>query len=346
MSSKIKEVEYGVPRYAQTWETFSTEIIDIFHRYLVDKKLTLSDYVENVLEINGIVHSENHLQSPYYAVSSGDTMMNNSLITIPTHNDIIVQGFSQSFIDSDWVEVQKSVQMEQWCSQLANNLDFFASLRVPYGDHKDKKSKIFKVVSLIISALWNNGVNFGDLGGQKARGETSENVPAIHESVSSHLFKLIQKKIRSKRGTNRRDLDQKQFGKKRKTTNIDSFDADSSVPNSDEDKDEDEDEDEIDDERPPFVDQNNKLRQHKAAVKALKEKYVVVRMDSGPRMRVTKERAAILEAEAKQKSKKQAFTIDNLKSPTGSPIKPFQINPKSIPSSAEKAKKGKGKGKK
>jgi hypothetical protein len=57
-SNKIKEIEYGVPRYAQTWETFSTEIIDIVHKYLVDKKLTLSDYVENVLEKNGIVHSE------------------------------------------------------------------------------------------------------------------------------------------------------------------------------------------------------------------------------------------------------------------------------------------------
>ena len=62
-------------------------------------------------------------------------------------------------------------------------------------------------------------------------------------------------------------------------------------------------------------------------------------------MRVTKERASILETDAKRKSRNQALSIDNLKSPTGSPIKPFQINPTSIPKSAEKPKKGKGRGK-
>ena len=99
--------------------------------------------------------------------------------------------------------------MEFRLSQLGTNLPYFASLNIPDGDYSDKKTKILKVVSLVISVLWNNGVDFDDLGGQKRRGETSEIVPAIHESVSQHLNQIILARLRSKRGTIKRDSGQK-----------------------------------------------------------------------------------------------------------------------------------------
>ena len=40
----------------------------------------------------------------------------------------------------------------------------------------------------MISALWNNGVDFEDNGGQKARGEVSEIVPPISENVSTFFI--------------------------------------------------------------------------------------------------------------------------------------------------------------
>ena len=75
---------------------------------------------------------------------------------LPTINEVVENGFSQSFIDAEWEKIYLTEQMDIWVSQLGYNLPFFTSLRIPDGDYSDKKPKVFKVTSLMISALWNN----------------------------------------------------------------------------------------------------------------------------------------------------------------------------------------------
>ena len=200
---------YGVPENALTWDSFGQEVIVIVHEWLCDKKLTLSEYVISCLEYRQpfipIFGNSPHTPStnaPYGAQTA-------ECYDMPSYNEILIQGFSHSFIDANWVDIWKCQQMEFWLSQLGTNLPYFASLRIPDGDYSDKKTKILNVVSLVISVLWNNGVDFDDLGGQKPRGEQSEIVPAIRETVTKHLYKVILTRIRSKRGTIKRDSGQK-----------------------------------------------------------------------------------------------------------------------------------------
>ena len=126
---------------------------------------------------------------------------------LPKHTEVVVAGFSQSFIDANWEEIKNSEEIQSWMLGIANQIPYLRPLAVPGTDGgtlKEKKARINKVVILIISALWNNWCNFGDKGGVKARNATNDYVPALHTSVAHFLFQTLQSKLRSMRGTSSR----------------------------------------------------------------------------------------------------------------------------------------------
>ena len=289
---------YGVPATALNWDSFGEECINIVHGYLCDKKLSLSEYLIGILDGNGRTTSSVERlgnQSSFGGHSGGSS-------SLPTYNEIISQGFPQSFIDEDWEKIYRTQQMDIWLSQLGYNLPFFASLRIPGGDYSDKKPKILKVTSLIISALWNNGVDFKDLGGQKARAELSEIVPPLCESVSNFLYQVILNRIRSKRGTIKRDsvpkakAPQKNNPRKAKknektTVRKESSDEDSVQDKNEEEEEEDSpvgkkpnseisDEDSVDLEQEALSERN---RINAKARQAEKDKFCVARVNGGAR---------------------------------------------------------------
>jgi len=331
--------DYGVPATALTLDSFGKEVINILHGYLCNKKLTLSDYLIGILDSNGIGIVDFNGHTP----SSVKKLGNQSVAScgyssvesvVPTYNEVISHGFPQFFIDQEWARIHRTEQMDVWLSQLGYNLPYFASLRIPGGDYSDKRPKILKVTSLIISALWNNGVNFEDLGGQKGRGELSEIVPPLGESVSKFLYKVILNRIRSKRGTIKRDMfpkvkaQKKSNPRKAKKTETNSKGGGSSDEDGLQDRDEEEDEEEeeesqdeeeerlirkkpnapnsdeesVDEELEAVFEKNKKAAKER---QAKRDNFVVARVNGGPRVRMTVKRASALERAVKKREREQ-----------------------------------------
>jgi hypothetical protein len=68
------------------------------------------------------------------------------------------------------------------------------------------KKKIIKlVVALVMSALYNNGCDFGINGGKKPDTQLDDKVPPINAGVFLSLYGRIQKKLRYRRSDRKRD---------------------------------------------------------------------------------------------------------------------------------------------
>jgi len=208
----VNNVPLGVPTESRTPEGLNLLFVDVFHDWLCENTLTFEDFTKDVLNCFRNLYTNPDARTatgvnfgfntPTFSESSKYAHIDVNVM--PTHAEVVVAGFSQSFIDTNWEEIKNSEEIQIWMTGIANQIPYLRPLSLPEdegGTLKDKKARINKVVTLVISALWNNWCNFGEKGGVKARNETNDFVPALHCSVAHFLFQTLQRKLRSMRGT-------------------------------------------------------------------------------------------------------------------------------------------------
>ena len=134
--------DFGVPATALTCESFGEELIHIFHGWLCAKNLSLSDYMVGILD--GGVRVPRTSSGERLGNKPSSSVLSSESYELPTINEVVEHGFSQSFIDAEWEKIYNTEQMEICVSQLGYNLPFFASLRIQDGDYSDKNQKFLK----------------------------------------------------------------------------------------------------------------------------------------------------------------------------------------------------------
>ena len=202
----------GVPAGSRTPEGLNLLFVDVFHQWLCENSLTFEDFTHTLFQgicsfytkkdVAPVADGNSVFCSPNASFSSSNEVLNTNVP--PTHGEIMIAGFAQAFIDANWEDIMKSSELQVWMTGIGTQTAYLRPLTVAGCNLVDKKARINKVVTLVLSALWNNWCNFEDKGGVKARTSTSETVPALHTSVADFLFKTLQRKLRSMRGTSSR----------------------------------------------------------------------------------------------------------------------------------------------
>ena len=193
----------GIPESLTTPDMFMIYLIDTCHEWLVDNNLVLDNFVYQILDCIKIITSSTgpKFNTPNFQ-RSGDLMTT----VEPIIDDIMLAGFDPCFIDGEWTAIKKSVEMNDWMKEIAIGLPYLQSVSEPNCNMVEKRKKIKLVVSMVMSALYNNGCDFGDLGGKKPETQMGDKVPPINNEVYLGLYNQIQKKLRYKRSNRKRDV--------------------------------------------------------------------------------------------------------------------------------------------
>ena len=199
----------GIPANLTTSTMLLDYLIDSGHEWLMDNNMSLDDFLFQLLNYVkaatvSIKEKVNYTNSNK-ALKIYDNVSDFNSNVEPDVGEVMAAGFDQSFVDEKWETIEASGELDNWLMEISCYLPFLYSVAEPNCGLSEKRRKIRYVVSMVVSALYNNGCDFGINGGKKHDTQLDDKVPPINAGVFTTLYTRIQKKLRYRRSNRKRD---------------------------------------------------------------------------------------------------------------------------------------------